>query len=459
MGVTVKTSPPKVKAPKSESKNRKRSEESGQGEAAPVGTNPGGEGEYHITGAYFSMAVAEVMLHIMSAVFVGVTWSRYPNEPIKAYMSPVTVYMQVVPGILVLAILLAVPIWRRSKNPWQLPSHLWDFVLASVLFGVVYAAPWAYWGMLLQLPGPLFCPPKILDQTIVWMIFSTMKGSARVFLKLEFLNPTGSYKDRMARAVIEEAERQGTLKPGMTVVEATGGSTGSSLALVCAVKRYKFRVISSDAFAKEKLRTMAAFGSDLDLIASANGKITPDLIPSMREKAKEFSKEDGVFWVDQFSNADVLVGYQTLGHELVQQFPDGIDAFCGAVGGGGMVMGVSKILKKKYPQTRIVVLEPESAPMITKGHGGSHSVEGIGIGFMPPLLDKNLYDEAKGIPEAEAREMCRRLAKEEGILVGTSSGLNVMAALELAKQLGPGKTVVTVACDTGLKYMNSGLFG
>lgn len=286
----------------------------------------------------------------------------------------------------------------------------------------------------------------------------TPEGHARVFLKLEFLNPTGSYKDRMARAVIEEAERQGILKPGMTVVEATGGSTGSSLALVCAVKAYRFRVISSDAFAKEKLRTMAAFGSDLDLIASANGKITPDLIPSMREKAKKISKEEGVFWVDQFSNTDVLVGYQTLGHELIQQFPDGIDAFCGAVGGGGMVMGVSKILKKKYPQTRIVVLEPESAPIITKGHGGSHSVEGIGIGFMPPLLDKSLYDEAKGIPEAEAREMCRRLAKEEGILVGTSSGLNVVAALELAKQLGPGKTVVTVACDTGLKYMNSDLF-
>ncbi|EEU38271.1 uncharacterized protein NECHADRAFT_34758 [Fusarium vanettenii 77-13-4] len=280
----------------------------------------------------------------------------------------------------------------------------------------------------------------------------TPEGHARVFLKLEFLNPTGSYKDRMARAVIEEAERRGILKPWMTVVEATGGSTGSSLALVCAVKGYKFRVISSDAFAKEKLRTMAAFGSDLDLIASANGKITPDLIPSIREKAKEFSKEEG------FSNTNVLVGYQTLGHELIQQFPDGIDAFCGAVGGGGMVMGVSKILKEKYPQTRIVVLEPKSAPMITKGHGGSHSVEGIGIGFMPPLLDKCLYDEAKGIPEAEAREMCRRLAKEEGILVGTSSGLNVVAALELAKQLGPGKTVVTVACDTGLKYMNSGLF-
>lgn len=283
-------------------------------------------------------------------------------------------------------------------------------------------------------------------------------GHARVFLKLENLNPTGSYKDRMARAVIEEAEKRTALQPGMTIVEATGGSTGSSLALVCAVKGYKFRVISSNAFAPEKLRTMAAFGSNLDLMLSPTGKITPDLIPSMRDRARQLSSQDGIFWADQFSNSDVLVGYEALGHELVQQFPDGIDTFCGAVGGGGMVMGVSKVLKAQWPQLRVVTLEPASAPLITKGSGGSHGVEGIGIGFMPPLLDKRFYDEARAIEETEAREMCRQLAKEEGILVGTSTGLNVVAALQLAKELGPGKTVVTVACDTGLKYMNSGLF-
>ncbi|KAJ4248465.1 hypothetical protein NW762_012802 [Fusarium torreyae] len=306
------------------------------------------------------------------------------------------------------------------------------------------------------------CVPNILDAIgntpCVELQRLTAEGDARVFLKLEYLNPTGSYKDRMARAVVEEAERKTTLRPGMTIVEATGGSTGSSLALVSAVKGYKFRVISSDAFAPEKLRTMAAFGSNLDLILSPTGKITPDLIPSMREKAKDFSQKDDIFWVDQFSNPDVLVGYEALGRELIQQLPGGIDAFCGAVGGGGMVMGVSKVLKEAWPKTHVVVLEPASAPMITQGYGGSHSVEGIGIGFMPPLLNEGLYDEAKAVHESEAREMCRRLAKEEGILVGTSTGMNVVAALQLARQLGPGKTVVTVACDTGLKYMNSGLF-
>ncbi|KAF5005132.1 hypothetical protein FDECE_8389 [Fusarium decemcellulare] len=284
------------------------------------------------------------------------------------------------------------------------------------------------------------------------------EGSAEVFIKLESLNPTGSYKDRMARSTIEEAEQRGDLKPGMTVVEATGGSTGSSLAFVCAVKGYKFRVVSSDAFATEKLRTMSAFGSTLELIHSPSGRITADLIPSMRERAKLASQGADTYLADQFSNPDVLVGYQGLGRELVDQFPNGIDAFCGAVGGGGMVMGVSKVLKAHWPACKVVVLEPASAPVITEGRSGVHGVEGIGIGFMPPLLDKALYDEARGISEDEARHMCQRLAEEEGLLVGTSTGLNVTAALQLAKELGPGRTVVTVACDTGLKYVRGDLF-
>ncbi|KAH6896497.1 tryptophan synthase beta subunit-like PLP-dependent enzyme [Thelonectria olida] len=284
------------------------------------------------------------------------------------------------------------------------------------------------------------------------------EGHAQVFLKLENLNPTGSYKDRMARSIVEEAERRGDLRPGMAIIEATGGSTGSSLALVCAVKGYKFQVISSNAFAPEKLRTMAAFGSDVELVHSASGHITPDLIPSMRERAKELSADPNYYWADQFENRDVLVGYGKLGRELIDQFPGGIDGFCGAVGGAGMVMGVSKVLKSTWPQTRVLVLEPESAPVITQGRGGTHGVEGIGIGFLPPLLDETLYDAAWAIPEDEARTMCKRLAKEEGVLVGTSTGLNVVAAIALAKELGPGKTVVTVACDTGLKYMRGTLF-
>ena len=283
-------------------------------------------------------------------------------------------------------------------------------------------------------------------------------GCARVFVKLEGLNPTGSYKDRMAISVIEEAERRGDLKPGMTVVEATGGSTGSSLAFVCAIKGYDFTVVSSDAFAEEKLKTMSAFGATVNIVHSPSGKVTPQLIPSMRERAKELSLGDRCYYADQFSNPDVVVGYEGLGRELLEQIPEGIDCFCGAVGSAGMIMGVAAILKGKQSHCRVVVLEPASAPAITKGHGGLHSVEGIGIGFLPPVLDKRLYDDALAIEEAEGRAMARRLAKEEGILAGTSTGLNVVAAIELAKQLGPGKVVATVACDTGLKYVRGDLF-
>lgn len=283
-------------------------------------------------------------------------------------------------------------------------------------------------------------------------------GCGRVFLKLEGLNPTGSYKDRMARSIIEEAERRNDLRPGMTVVEATGGSTGSSLAFICAIKGYGFQVVSSDAFAEEKLKTMSAFGALVNIVQSSNGKITPDLIPSMRERAREIAREKNHYYADQFSNPDILPGYQALGQELLEQIPGSIDAFCGAVGGAGMVMGVAKVLKEKQQHCRVTVLEPASAPVITKGHGGLHSVEGIGIGFPPPLLDKAFYDEARAIDEEEARVMCRRLAKEEGLLVGTSTGLNVVAALNLARELGPGKTVATVACDTGLKYVRGNLF-
>ncbi|CAI7656577.1 unnamed protein product [Penicillium manginii] len=276
-------------------------------------------------------------------------------------------------------------------------------------------------------------------------------GCARVFVKLEGLNPTGSYKDRMAVSIIEEAEKRGDLKPGMTIVEATGGSTGSSLAFICAIKGYDFTVVSSNAFAEEKLQTMAAYGATVDIVSSPTGKITPELIPSMRVRAKELSQNGDCYYTDQFSNPDVLVGYGSMGRELLGQIPEGIDAFCGAVGGAGMVLGVAKVLKSKNQNCRITVLEPASAPAITKGHGGPHSVEGIGIGFLPPLLDKTLYDDARAVEEAEGRRMSRRLAKEEGVLAGTSTGLNVVAAIELAKELGPGKIVATVACDSGLK--------
>jgi cysteine synthase len=245
----------------------------------------------------------------------------------------------------------------------------------------------------------------------------------------------------------------------MTVVEYTGGSTGSSLAFVCAVKGYKFHVVSSDAFAPEKLKTMSALGAQLDIINSPSGKITSDLIPKLIMRAKELGTHGDSYMTDQFNNKDSLIGYEKIGEELLKQFPQGIDAFCGGVGIGGMLMGVASVLKRANPKTRIVALEPASSPVLSEGRAGEHHVEGLGVGFLPPLLDSNLYDEARGVHETEAREMCRRLAKEEGLLVGTSTGLNVVAAVNLAGELGPNKSVVTVACDTGLKYMAGDLFG
>jgi cysteine synthase A len=249
-------------------------------------------------------------------------------------------------------------------------------------------------------------------------------------VKLEFFNPTGSYKDRMALAMIEEAEARGTLRPGMRVVEYTGGSTGSSLAFVCAVKGYPFIAVSSDAFAREKLQTMRAFGAELIILPSHEGLITPDLTPRMIAKARE----------------------------LVQQVEGPIHAFCGSVGTAGMLMGVARVLRQANSQARIVALEPASAAFISTGRAGDHHVEGIGIGFAPPLLDAAFYDEALGIDEEEARQMARRLAREEGIFAGVSSGLNVVGALQLAQELGPGYTVVTVAVDTGLKYLDGDLY-
>ncbi len=296
------------------------------------------------------------------------------------------------------------------------------------------------------------------DTPVVKLETVVPDGAADVFVKLEWFNPTGSYKDRMAFAIIEEAERRGDLKPGMTVVEYTGGSTGSSLAFVCAVKGYRFVVVSSDAFAEEKLRTMRALGAELTIVPSEGGLITPDLIPRMIEKARELAAEPGTYFTDQFNNHDALIGYRKAGEELMEQVPAPIDIVCIAVGTGGFSMGVAAAFRAAGAATRVVLLEPASSPVLTGGVAGTHHVEGIGAGFLPPLLDSDLYDEVRAIDEGVAREMARRLAREEGLLTGVSSGLNVAAAAALARELGPGKTVATVAVDTGLKYLAGDLF-
>ena len=283
--------------------------------------------------------------------------------------------------------------------------------------------------------------------------------AADVWVKLEGGNPTGSYKDRMALAIIEGAEIRGDLKQGMTVVEYTGGSTGSGLAFVCAVKGYEFHVVSSDAFAKEKLDTMRAFGAKLEVIHSPSGKINSNLINQMIDRAKKLATKDDYFFSDQLNNADIIKGFEKMGQEILGQIDGSIDAFTCSVGTAGAFMGVSNILLDSDKDTKIVALEPASAPYYSKNQSdGDHHVEGIGLGFELPLLDKNNYHEARGIDESEAREMAKLLASEEGIFGGTSSGLNVVGAIQLAEELGKGKTVVTIVVDTGLKYLTGNLF-
>ncbi len=282
-------------------------------------------------------------------------------------------------------------------------------------------------------------------------------GSADVVVKLEYFNPTGSYKDRMALAMIEGAEKRGVLKPGVRVVEYTGGSTGSSLALVCAMKGYQFHPLSSDAFAAEKLDTMRAFGADLEIILSDGGKVTPALFDKFKARIKELMQEPNTFWTDQFNNADAVDGYANIGRELAEQIGR-VDAFVGMVGTAGMLVGVSQALKQAGQSTRIIALEPSTSPFLTTGKGGAHRVEGTAAGFWPPHLTKGSYDEVRVIDENAGRAMARRAAKEEGLFAGTSTGMNLVAALDLARELGPGKVVATVAVDTGLKYLAGDLF-
>jgi len=320
--------------------------------------------------------------------------------------------------------------------------------------------------------GPALTSPPVVNSVlhaightpIVRLRAVVPQGAADVLVKLEFLNPTGSYKDRMALAMIEGAERRGVLKPGVRVIEFTGGSTGSSLAMVCAAKGYQCVLLSSDAFAEEKLRTMRAFGAELRIVPSEGGKVTPALFERFRKDIAVLAAEPDTFWTNQFENHDALDGYAEIGRELLEQTSGAVDVFCGAVGTGGMLAGVARALRagqadgRTTRHTRIVALEPASSPALTEGRGGAHSVEGVATGRIPPHMTAKPYDEARAIKEEDARLMARRLAREEGLLVGTSSALNILAAVEIARELGPGKVVATVAVDTGLKYLAGNLF-
>ena len=283
---------------------------------------------------------------------------------------------------------------------------------------------------------------------------------AEVWVKLESVNPTGSYKDRMALAMIEGAERDGRLRPGQLVVEYTGGSTGSSLAYVCAVKGYPLRIVSSDAFAVEKIRTMRALGAEVELIHSPEG-ITPELVPAMVRRAGEIAAETGAFWTDQFNNLDMIEGYRAIGEELLAQLPGppAIDALCSYVGTAGCFLGTSRALIAKLPGLRRVIVEPAESAVLSGGAPGTHHIEGGGIGRWPPMLGPGDFDEVLAVPEAAAFATARTAARTEGIFSGPSTGANLAAALQIARRLGVGHRVVTLQVDSGLKYLTGQLYG
>jgi cysteine synthase A len=284
-------------------------------------------------------------------------------------------------------------------------------------------------------------------------------GCAEIYVKYEAGNPTGSMKDRMALSMIEGAERRGELKPGGTVVEYTGGSTGSSLAMICASKGYKAHFVCSDAFAEEKLQTMRAFGAELELIPSENGLITAKLIDDMIARANELSKAPNTFRTDQFNNVDNRNAYHQMAREIISVLGKNIDEFITGVGTGGSFSGNSEVFKKEIPGIRCIAIEPENVRALSGGNiSGSHKLEGIGTGFVPSICRLDLADEIVAVSDKDAVETARKLAKLEGILGGTSSGANVWAAIQRARQIGPGKKIVTIIVDSGMKYLMGELY-
>ena len=285
------------------------------------------------------------------------------------------------------------------------------------------------------------------------------RGGAAIFVKLEWENPTGSLKDRMARTVIARAEQDGRLKRGDTVVEYTGGSTGTSLALVCAAREYRLRIVSSDAFSKEKLDHMRALGAEVTLVPSEGGRTTRKLIVDMIEAARRLSEAPHTYWIDQLHNQDSIAGYRSLGEEIWSQTKGEIDAFAHCVGTAASLRGIAAVLKQHKPSIRIAAVEPAESSVLRGGQSGPHEIEGVGIGFTPPLWDPALVDEIVPVRSDEAKEMARRLGREEALFAGTSSGANVVAAIRLAERLGPEARVVTLMADSGLKYVSTDVYG
>jgi len=284
-------------------------------------------------------------------------------------------------------------------------------------------------------------------------------GCAEIYVKYEGANPTGSMKDRMALSMVEGAEKRGQLKPGGTVMDYTGGSTGSSLAMVCATKGYKAYFVSSDAFAMEKLQTMKAFGAELEIFPSGDGKITAKLIDSMVARARELSKQPDKFWTDQFNNVDNRNAYHQMAKEIIKELGNDIDEFIMGVGTGGSFSGNAEVFKNEIPNIRCIAIEPYYVRALSGGDvSGKHKLEGIGSGFVPTICRLDLADEIMAVKDEDAYETARKLATMEGIFGGTTSGANVWAAMQRARIIGTGKKIVTIIVDSGLKYLNGDLF-
>ena len=282
--------------------------------------------------------------------------------------------------------------------------------------------------------------------------------SARILVKIESENPTGSMKDRMALAMIEAAEKDGRLSGGGNVVEYTGGSTGVSLALICGVKGYPLHIVTSDAFSIEKRDHMQALGANLTLVKSVDGGMDEALTRNMIETARQIGERTGGFWTDQLNNADQLSAYRTMGDEIWRQAEGRVDAFVQSVGTAASVRGVAESLRERNPDIHIVAVEPSESAVLSGQESGAHKIEGIGAGFVVPLWEPSVIDEIATVSTSEAKEMARRLARAEALFAGTSTGGNVIAALKVAKRLGPDATVVTLMCDSGLKYLSTDLY-
>ena len=302
-------------------------------------------------------------------------------------------------------------------------------------------------------------PKNILDlignTSLLQLRNVTPANGARIFLKIESENPTGSMKDRMALAMIEAAEVDGRLKPGGIVVEYTGGSTGVSLSLVCAVKKYRLHIVSSDAFAQEKLDYMRILGAHLQIIKSEGGGMTGKLTRDMVEAARAITEKTGGFWTDQLRNSDQLIAYFKMAEEIWRQTAGRIDGFVQSVGTSACLRGNAERLRQLNANIKIVAVEPAESPVLSGGQPGAHKIDGVGAGFVVPLWRKEIVDGIDRVTTDEALAMSLRLAREEGIFAGTSTGANVIAALRLAEQLHSGASVVTVMCDTGMKYLKS----